>query len=90
VGAVTITVGTFSLLYDKIAGASTELITWITALTLLALPVALLANLLRARGWRAPRSVACSSTCATTATPRTCATLSPARSVTLRCGSRSG
>ena len=49
VGAACITVGTFTLLWDKIAGARTELIGWITAITFIALPVALLANLLRVR-----------------------------------------
>lgn len=54
VGAVAVTVGSFTLLWDKLAGARTELVGWMTALTLLALPVALLANLLRmrlARSW---------------------------------------
>jgi signal transduction histidine kinase len=49
VGAAAISVGTFTLLWDKIAGARTDLIGWITALTFCALPVALLANLLRVR-----------------------------------------
>jgi signal transduction histidine kinase len=49
VGTAAITVGTFTLLWDKLAGNRTELITWITAITFLALPVALLANLLRVR-----------------------------------------
>jgi signal transduction histidine kinase len=49
VGAAAITVGTFTLLWDKLAGARTELIGWITAITFVALPVALLANLLRVR-----------------------------------------
>ena len=49
VGAAAITVGTFTLLWDKLAGARTELITWITAITFLALPVVLVANLLRMR-----------------------------------------
>ena len=49
VGAAAITVGTFTLLWDKIAGARTDLIGWITAITFCALPVALLANLLRVR-----------------------------------------
>ncbi|HET8949037.1 MAG TPA: histidine kinase [Solirubrobacteraceae bacterium] len=49
VGAACLTVGTFALLWDKIAGARTELIAWIIAITFLALPLALLANLLRMR-----------------------------------------
>ena len=49
VGAGAITVGTFTLLWDKLTGARTELIGWITALTFCALPVAMLANLLRVR-----------------------------------------
>jgi signal transduction histidine kinase len=48
-GAVAITVGTFALVWDKLAGARTELIAWIVAFTFTALPVALLANLLRMR-----------------------------------------
>jgi signal transduction histidine kinase len=49
VGAVAISVGTFTLLWDKIAETRSEWITWLTAVTFLALPAALLANLLRAR-----------------------------------------
>ena len=49
VGAVALSVGIFTLLWDKIAGARTELIAWITAITFVALPAALLANLLRMR-----------------------------------------
>jgi len=48
-GAAAITVGTFTLLWDKVAGARTDLISWITAISFVALPVVLLANLLRVR-----------------------------------------
>jgi signal transduction histidine kinase len=48
-GAFALTVGIFTLLWDKLTGERTELIAWITAITFLALPVALLANLLRVR-----------------------------------------
>ncbi len=48
-GAGALAVGTFTLLWDKIAGARTEFIGWLTALTLFALPILLLVNLLRAR-----------------------------------------
>jgi len=47
--ALSLTVGIFTLLWDKLTGERTELIAWITAITFLALPVALLANLLRVR-----------------------------------------
>jgi signal transduction histidine kinase len=49
VGAAAITAGTFTLLWDKLAGTRTELISWIVAITFVAMPVALLANLLRVR-----------------------------------------
>ncbi len=48
-GVVALAVGTFALLWDKIAGARTELIGWLTSLTMLALPALLLFNLLRIR-----------------------------------------
>ena len=48
-GAAAITTGTVALVRDKIAGERTELIAWILAFTFVALPVALLANLLRMR-----------------------------------------
>src|SRR5215212_1092592 len=48
-GVATITVGTFTLLWDKLEGTRTDFIVWLTAVTILALPVALLASLLRAR-----------------------------------------
>jgi signal transduction histidine kinase len=48
-GALAIAVGTFTILWDKIAGARTEFIGWLTTVTLLALPALLLVNLLRAR-----------------------------------------
>jgi len=48
-GAAAITTGTVALVWDKIAGERTELIAWILAFTFIALPVALLANLLRMR-----------------------------------------
>jgi signal transduction histidine kinase len=49
VGAAAITAGTFTLLWDKLAGTRTDLISWILAITFVAMPVALLANLLRVR-----------------------------------------
>jgi signal transduction histidine kinase len=49
VGAAAITAGTFTLLWDKLAGTRTDLISWIVAITFVAMPVALLANLLRVR-----------------------------------------
>jgi signal transduction histidine kinase len=48
-GALALTVGIITLLWDKLTGDRTELIAWITAITFLALPVALLANLLQVR-----------------------------------------
>ena len=39
-GAGALAVGTFTLLWDKIAGARTDFIGWLTALTLFALPIA--------------------------------------------------
>jgi signal transduction histidine kinase len=48
-GAIAVAVGMFGLLYNKIEGTNTELLTWVTGLTLVALPAALIANLLRAR-----------------------------------------
>ena len=49
VGALALTVGTVTLLWDKLTGARTELIGLITAITFIALPVSMLANLLRVR-----------------------------------------
>jgi signal transduction histidine kinase len=49
VGAVAIAVGTFTVLWEKLEGVRTDLIAWITAITFVALPVAMLANLLRMR-----------------------------------------
>ena len=48
-GALLIAVGTVNLVYSKIEGSQPQSIVWLTALSLLALPVALLVNLLRAR-----------------------------------------
>jgi signal transduction histidine kinase len=52
-GALAVAGGTFALMWDKIDGVRTDFVTWVTALTLLALPVALLVSLLRARLARA-------------------------------------
>jgi signal transduction histidine kinase len=48
-GVLAVAAGTFNLLWDKVGGPRTDLIVWVTALTILALPAALLINLLRAR-----------------------------------------
>jgi signal transduction histidine kinase len=48
-GALALAMGTYTLLWDKLVGARSDFITWVSVLTFLALPLALLANLLRAR-----------------------------------------
>ena len=53
VGAAAIAVGTFTLLWEKLVGVRTDLIAWLVTITFVALPVALLANLLRMRLARA-------------------------------------
>jgi signal transduction histidine kinase len=49
VGALALAAGAFSLLWNRFVGQETEAIVWVTALTFIALPIAFLATLLRAR-----------------------------------------